>query len=63
MLQAVVGDAHQPDPERDRWIPSTIDDAVEIGRCERLEERARPSIDGIDVLDAVLMTVATEVPA
>src|SRR5262245_14594660 len=49
VLEAVVGDAHEPNTERDRRIPATIDDAVEVGRGQRLEERARAPVDGVEV--------------
>ena len=35
VLDVVVGDAHQADTERDRWIPSFVNHSIEVG-CSQL---------------------------
>src|SRR5262245_8607255 len=51
VLQAVVGDAHEPYSERHRRIPPPVDDAVEVGRGQRREQLLSPGADGFVVLD------------
>ena len=44
VLEAVADDAHQPDAERHRRVPSLVDDPVEVG--DRREVRRRPLLHG-----------------
>jgi NAD(P)-dependent dehydrogenase (short-subunit alcohol dehydrogenase family) len=49
VLQAVADDAHQADTHRDRWIPSTIDDPIEVAGRGGLEIRACAACDRVVV--------------
>src|SRR5437868_4711804 len=50
VLEAVVGDADEAHPQRDRRIPPTVDDALEVGGNEVLQHGAAARRDGIEVL-------------
>src|SRR6478609_4293840 len=49
VLGAVVDDRHQPHPERHGWVPSAIDDAVELGGVERGEQLGGAGTHGVVV--------------
>ena len=51
MLEAVVGHAHQPDAERDGWVPTPVDDPVEVVRGEVAEHGAGPLVDRGEVVE------------
>jgi hypothetical protein len=51
MLKAVVGHADEPDTQRHRGVPTTVDHLVEIGSAEFGQIAAGPIPHGVVVPD------------
>ena len=60
VLQAVVGDTDQPHAEGDGRIPAPVDDPVEVGRGQPLEERPGPGPHRLQVLHQDLGAVGSD---
>ena len=57
MLKTVVGDAYEPYAQRDRRVPSPVDDAVKLARRQADEQRTGAIIDGVEVVQEHLRSV------
>ena len=49
VLEVVIRDAHQTNPERDGRIPGVVHDAIEVVVSERLDVPTRLPVDGVVV--------------